>query len=438
MKILNTTKEKILENLGFQDLNVMQKSTLDASKDNSNVLLLAPTGSGKTVAFILSVLPKITREKGVQVLIIAPTRELVLQIESVLKKMKLSVKVNACYGGHSFQQEKKNFSTPPTILVGTPGRILDHMERKTFDTISVEHLVFDEFDKSLEFGFSNQMEGIMSYLPNANSKILASATKSIEIPEFIYFKDYFTVSSDFKTEGALELKQIFVEKEEKLEGLLSILNQMTAKQNAIVFVNHREACDRISEHLEEHDVVFATFHGGLEQDNRESSLTKFRNGSAQVLIATDIAARGIDIPELDYVIHYQLALQESTFTHRNGRTARMKASGTSILLRTFGDFLPPYLKEEPATFPIDPTKRIEKPEWVTFYIGKGKKDKISKFDLVGFFLQFDFMRKTDLGLIEVKDFFGHVAISRAKSQRIFKVVQNKKIKSKTVKIQYAK
>ncbi|WP_196894538.1 DEAD/DEAH box helicase [Aureivirga marina] len=438
MKLLNTTTEKILENLGFKDLNEMQKSTLDVSKKHSNILLLAPTGSGKTVAFILSMLPKITNKKGIQVLIIAPTRELVLQIESVLKKMKLSIKINTCYGGHSFQQEKKNFSTLPTILIGTPGRIQDHLERKTFDSTTIEHLIFDEFDKTLEFGFSNQIETIMKYLPNANSKILASATKSIEIPEYIHFNDFKTVNSEFKPEGNLALKQIFVEKEEKLDGLLSVLNQLNKNQNAIVFVNHREACDRISEHLEAHKIVFATFHGGLEQEKREASLTKFRNGSAQILIATDIAARGIDIPELDYVIHYQLALQESTFTHRNGRTARMKASGTSVLIRTFGDYLPPYLNEEPETFEINPSKTIEKPEWITFYIGKGKKNKISKFDLVGFFLQFDFMEKLDLGLIEVKDFNAFVAIKRAKSKQLFQAVQKKKIKSKTVKIQFSK
>lgn len=431
-------QKEILNNLEIEHLNKMQESTISASEKNSNLLLLAPTGSGKTLAYLLSILPKISQKQVVQTLILAPTRELVLQIESVLKQMKLTIKVNASYGGHEFSIERKNFSTPPAILVGTPGRIQDHLKRRTFNPNHISQVVFDEFDKSLEFGFSSQMEDIVGQLRNVKSKILVSATQSIKIPDYLNFHEAHTISFSEESKGSLNLRQIIVPKDEKPEGLLYILGGLKQSENAIIFVNHRDAAERITEHLDFTGVAYSLFHGGLKQDQRELQLTKFRNGSSQVLIATDIAARGIDIPELDYVIHYQIPLQENSFFHRNGRTARMKASGTSILIRTTLDPLPSYLTDEPELFEIKKSQHISKPEWITFYIAKGKKDKVNKIDLVGFFLQFDFMSKDDLGLIEVKDYSSYIAIKRDKSLALLKASQNKKIKNKATKIALAK
>ena len=437
MAIPNLDKKQILKHLGFEQLNPMQTATLKAARAQAGLLLLAPTGSGKTAAYLLSILPRLHNRNGVQALILAPTRELVLQIESVLKQMKLPVKVNACYGGHDFKIERKNFSTPPTILVGTPGRIKDHLERETFDPGSITQIVFDEFDKSLEFGFSQQMEFIVSKLFRLKGQILVSATQAIDIPDYLPYPKPHVLNFSQETKGELRLMQVKVPKDEKPEGLLSVLNSLQKGENAIVFVNHREACERISEHLDDQRSVYAVFHGGLKQEQRELELVKFRNGSAQVLIATDIAARGIDIPELDYVIHYQLPREESGFVHRNGRTARMKASGTSVLIRTDTDYLPDYLEEEPEMFqPSD--AQLSLPDWVTFYIGKGKKDKVNKIDLVGFFLQFDFMTKDDVGLIEVKDYSAHVAIRRSLSRKLLPLARQRKIKNKTVKIALAR
>lgn len=438
MNNFKTNQKILLKNLGFSEFNEMQNSTLNSSKENDTILLLAPTGSGKTVAFILSMLSKVKNHEGVQILILAPTRELVLQIETVLKQMKLPFKINACYGGHPFSVERKNFSTPPTILVGTPGRIEDHIRRETFDASTISNLVFDEFDKSLEFGFTKQMEKIVQNLPNIKGQLLVSATNALEIPEYLNIQNIETL--DFSTDKKTDLtqQQIITPIDEKVEGLLDLFKTFDANKNTIVFCNHREACDRICDHLDDNQVEYAIFHGGLEQPQRELELLKFRNGSAQFLIATDIAARGIDIPELDYVIHYQIPNQESTFTHRNGRTARMKATGTSILVRTETDYLPEYLKTEPKTLSLKNQKQIQKPDWITVYIGKGKKDKVNKMDVVGFCLQFDFMKKDDLGLIEVKDFSVYIAIKRNKSKRLLKEARNKKIKNKRAKIEIAK
>lgn len=437
MKSIKINQSSILKTLGFESLNKMQKATQVATHKNNNVILLAPTGSGKTLAYLLSILSKLKQKNEVQALIIAPTRELVLQIESVLKQMKLDLKVNSCYGGHPFSIERKNFSVPPSILVGTPGRIKDHIERATFDTSSITQLVFDEFDKSLEFGFTNELKFITKQLDNVQHKILVSATKTIELPDYLDFDNPYTIEFEEKEKASLSIQKIIVPKDEKLEGLIAVLNNLKKGQNAIVFSNHRDACDRISEQLDNRGIIYALFHGGLEQKQREFELTKFRNGSVQVLVATDIAARGIDIPDLDYVIHYQIPYKEDSFIHRNGRTARMKASGTSILILTEEDYVPEYLDEDPSLFDLKENARIGKPDYITLHINKGKKDKISKFDLVGYFLQFDFMKKDDLGLMEVNDFDSFIAIKREKANLTIKASQGKKLKKKSPKISIA-
>jgi superfamily II DNA/RNA helicase len=428
----------LLKNLGFKALNPMQEAMLSASSKNPNLLLLAPTGSGKTFAYLASILSQLEDKPGVQALLLAPTRELVLQIENVLKMMKLPYKVNACYGGHKFSVERQNFTSPPTILIGTPGRVEDHIRRGTFNPKTISRIVFDEFDKALEFGFSKQMENILKEIPNCKGKLLVSATQAIEIPEYLQLNTIHTVDFSEEEKGTIKSQQITTLIDKKTEGLFQLLKSFGTNKNAIVFSNHREACDRICDYLDEHEVVYSIFHGGLEQPQRELELLKFRNGSSRILIATDIAARGIDIPELDAVIHYQMPNTESTFVHRNGRTARMKSSGRSILIRTENDALPSYLKETPALLNLETYNAIEDPEWITFYVGKGKKDKVNKMDLVGFFLQFDFVSKTDLGLIEVKDFSAYIAIKRNKSKRLLAAEQNLKIKNKKAKIAFAK
>ena len=408
------------------------------SEKNSDLLLLAPTGSGKTVAYILGFLPRIHEQKGVQVLILAPTRELVLQIESVLKKMKLPWKVNSAYGGHPFSTERVNFIEPPEILVGTPGRVQDHLQRETLDASAIHHVVYDEFDKSLEFGFSEQMEYIRRKMLNLKSQMLVSATQNIEIPSFLRFHNYETLDFTNQESSLLSLKQIIVPKEEKPEGLLQFINSLDEDKNVLVFVNHRDACDRIGDYFRVFKMSYSVFHGGLDQSQRELELTKFRNGSSRVLLSTDIASRGIDIPELDYVLHYQISPQETVFTHRNGRTARMKSSGTALLIRSDEDKLPEYLSEEPETLIFDKDCPVKTANRVTLYIGKGKKDKMNKMDIVGAFLKFDFMNKEDLGLIEVKDYCAWVAVNECKYKQLLKASKGMTIKRMQPKIELAR
>lgn len=438
MTLSKINQKEVIKNLGFDHLNRMQHVTIKAAKA-ANTILLAPTGTGKTIAYLLSTLPKLDREaEGVQMLVLAPTRELALQIESVIKAMKLGLKSLICYGGHSFSQERASLKTPPTILIGTPGRIQDHLNRYTFTVENLTSIIFDEFDKALEIGFSKQMEGIMKHLPMIKNRFLVSATQDIEIPAYIGLEDPTVHNFTDEKTGDLKIVKHQVPYSEKQEGLITIVNQMNEGERAIVFVNHREMSDRLGEVFETSGLDYSVFHGGLEQNKRELELTRFRNGSSQILIATDIASRGIDIPNLDYVIHYQLPGQESVFTHRNGRTARMKASGTSILMMTDKDYLPEYLSEEPEDLAIDPDKKLVRTPWVTVHVNRGKKQKVNKMDFVGYILNFDFMTKEDLGIIEVRDMFSYMAIKRDKVPTLIAASKTKKIKNKQAKFDYAR
>lgn len=436
MSLSTANPETIIKKMGFSALNEMQTATLSAAKTNQNLQLIAPTGSGKTLAYCLAALSTILDEEGVQCLVIAPTRELVIQIESVLKSMKLGVKINSAYGGHAFSIERQNFTDPPTILVGTPGRIEDHLNRKTFSPDTITHIIFDEYDKSLEFGFEEQMASIMRRLKFVDRHTLVSATAEIAIPKFLDLEGVKKVQhKGVNVVEKMDFKQLYVAEDEKLEGIVAILSDLKKSQNAIVFVNHRDAADRIGHYFKRLDVKFSVFHGGLKQEQRELELIKFRNGSSNVLVATDIAGRGLDIPDLNFVIHYQIPNTEATYIHRNGRTARMEASGTVFMLLTEEDKMPSFVSDKYSNFKINENATIPQPKWVTLFIGKGKKDKISKFDLVGYFTQFKFMEKHDLGLIEVLDFVAYIAIDSIKANLILAQGNKAKIKGKTVKVE---
>jgi ATP-independent RNA helicase DbpA len=210
-------------------------------------------------------------------------------------------------------------------------------------------------------------------------------------------------------------------------------------QATLVFCNHREAVERISALLSEQDLAHDVYHGGLEQDARERALIKFRNGSIRLLITTDLASRGLDIPQIKSVIHYQLPTSESAFVHRNGRTARMHAEGTAFLIVSENEPLPAYVNEHLEGEDISlPPLLPEPPQWTTLYLAAGKKDKISKTDIVGLLLQKGNLQKDELGLIEVKDYASFVAVKHTKATKLIKLLSREKIKNKKVKIEIAR
>lgn len=432
--------ENALKRLNISLLNDMQNASVKATKAGKDVVLIAPTGSGKTLAFLLPLLSGLKPDaKGVQVLILVPSRELALQIEQVFKQMGTSFKVNCCYGGHAVRIEKNNLAHPPAVLIGTPGRIAYHLEHHNFDESFIETLILDEFDKSLEFGFEQDMSYIIGSLLSLKQRILTSATKMEEIPAFVKLTNPAEVdfSKDIQVKPDLKLRKVVAPTAaDKLDVLFKLLSKIGSK-NTLVFCNHRETVDRISDLLFEHGLEHDVFHGGMEQFDREKALLKFRNGSHKILITTDLAARGLDIPEVENIVHYQLPYTEDAYIHRNGRTARMNAKGTAYAVLTNDEnykYLPENIEEEKLS---DKYKMPEVSNWVTLYIANGKKDKINKIDIVGLFLQKGGLDKDDLGLIEVKDTTSYVAVKRNKVDKLLKALSGEKIKGKKLKLEVA-
>lgn len=430
--------EPVLSRLGISALNPMQGSAIEVILSEKEVLLLSPTGSGKTLAFLLPVWQLMKAdEKRVQCLILTPSRELAIQIEQVWKKMATGYKVNCCYGGHDMQTEIQNLAEPPALLIGTPGRIGDHIKRDTFSREALTMLVLDEFDKSLALGFADEMSYLFASLPNIQKKVFVSATASIQMPDFavvgegLKILDYISEKPDA---DALSLKLVISKEKDKIDRLVALLSSI-GTEPVLVFCNHRDAVERTASLLKEKGIACAAFHGGMEQMQREQILIQFRNGSVRFLVATDLAARGLDIPEIRHVVHYHLPSTEAEFTHRNGRTARMDATGTAYLLLHSEERLPDYIRQRPEEMDVPDVFSLPKPtEWVTIYINGGKKDKLNKVDIVGFFTQKGRLEKEEIGLIIVKDRNAFVAIKKHKVRSLLSLVQDQKIKGTRYKI----
>ena len=437
----NKISTNLLLNLGIESLNEMQEVAEMAILNENNVLLLSPTGSGKTLAFLLPIFQTFEEEiKGVQCLILVPSRELGLQIEQVWKKMGTNYKVNMCYGGHSIDTEINNLSNPPALLIGTPGRIADHLDRKSFETDNVKTLILDEFDKSLQLGYHEEMSYIIGKLGKLNKRVLVSATSGVEIPK--YTRVVNPVVLDFIEEKVsntnLDVKIVVSKSKDKIDTLFQIICSLNSEA-AIIFCNHRSAVERISDMLLSKGIISTFYHGGMDQDERERALIQFRNGSVNYLITTDLAARGLDIPEMKHVIHYHLPSKEDEFTHRNGRTARMQSSGTAYVLTHETEKKMDYFDYGLRRLDVSNAKSLPKaPEFQTLYISGGKKNKINKVDILGFFSQKGKLEKGDIGLIEVKDFISFAAVKYGKVKDLLKSIRDEKMKGKKYKIEVAR
>ena len=428
-------------NLGIDQLNEMQEQAQESILNDSNVLLLSPTGSGKTLAFLLPLFQLLQEDvKNVQCLILVPSRELGLQIEQVWKKMGTNYKVNVCYGGHSIDTEIKNLSNPPAVLIGTPGRIADHIDRGTFELDGIQTLILDEFDKSLQLGFHEEMSFIISKLTRLNKRVLVSATSEVEIPK--YTRVVHPTVLDFiptdEEHSNLTIKRVISKDKDKIQTLFQLICSLKSEA-AIIFCNHRDAAERISGALNEMRIYSTYYHGGMDQDERERALIQFRNGSVTYLVTTDLAARGLDIPEMKHVIHYHLPSKEDEFTHRNGRTARMLATGTAYLILHESEKKMDYIDYGLPIFNVENTSTLPKPpEFQTIYISGGKKNKLNKIDIVGFFSQKGKLEKGDLGLIEVKDFISFAAVKSKKVAAFLTNIRDEKMKGKKFKIEVAR
>lgn len=444
MQQVNISPKKILANLKIDALNEMQLAAIKASSEHDNVLLLSTTGSGKTLAFLMPIIQQLNPAvKTTQALILAPSRELAIQIDEVFRKAGSGYKISCCYGGHKREIEENNLLQSPAVIVGTAGRIADHIRRNNFSTETITTLVLDEFDKSLELGFKEEMEFIIGSLPAVQKRILTSATNAPEIPGFVGFTDPVKVeflSALVEKEPVDELLVQTVKSPEKnkVETLFRLLCQIGNK-SVIVFCNHRESVERTSQLLLDKGISNVFYHGGMEQYEREAAMCKFKNGTSNVLITTDLASRGLDIPNIKYIIHFHLPPAADVYTHRNGRTARMAAGGKAILILSPEEKLPAYITDEITELVLyEHLELPEKPKWTTLFFAAGKKDKVNKMDIVGFLSKVGNLKQDDIGLIEVKDFSSFAAVRKLKVGALLELIKDEKIKGKKIKIDVAK
>jgi superfamily II DNA/RNA helicase len=433
----STTK---LYKLGIESLNEMQKSTFDAISANKKVIILSPTGSGKTLAFLMPLLEKVdVKLVETQMLVIAPSRELAQQTHEVLKTLGTGLKVNVVYGGRTMSYEKQNFKSAPHVIIGTPGRIMDHLQKQNISAQYLTNIVIDEYDKCLEIGFEDQINDIFSYIPVINKLVLTSATVLSKIPYFLGSKPPLTLN--FLNEQKPDIHTLLVKSiaKDKLESVGRLLLH-TQKGKGIIFCNFKESIDRVSQFLAEKGIPHSVYHGGLEQLERELALIKFRNGSNRLLLSTDLAARGLDIPDIDFIVHYHLPLKEEEYTHRNGRTARMMKGGEVYVIHWTEEILPEFIHYDET---LDASELIENDkyqdnEWTTLQISAGRKDKVSKGDIVGFLCQKSQINSTDINHIELKDLVSYVGVKQSKIKQIVQSTDNQKLKVKNVRIKHLK
>ena len=429
----------MLERLNILELNDMQqaacKNVLGTPDD---VVILSPTGSGKTLAYLLPTAHLVDETaEQVQVIVVVPGRELALQSSNVLKSMACGVRAVSCYGGRPAMDEHKTLrQVKPQVVFGTPGRLNDHLQKGNISPYGVRMLVIDEFDKCLEMGFHDEMARLVKRLPGLQRRLLLSATDADEIPHFINLDsarrlDF--LNSEEQVPARVTIHEVRSPMNDKLEELAKLLRSF-GSMSSIVFLNYRDGVERTADYLRRQGFVVSHFHGGLEQRQREDALYSFSNGSANVLVSTDLASRGLDIPDVDNIIHYHLPLSEDGYVHRVGRTARWEAKGRTFFVLGPSEHLPDFIDGDIQTYQLpDTLPAPPQPRMATIYIGKGKKDKISRGDIVGFLCKKGGLTSGEIGKIDVKERYSYAAVARGKLQQLLKNVTGEKLKGlKTV------
>ena len=419
--------------VGAFALNAMQQDTLQTVRKGVSVVLLSPTGSGKTLAYLLPLLEKLDEKNdNLQALVIVPSRELAIQTVDVARRLCSELRVAACYGGRPAMEEHQQLrGLRPHLVAATPGRLLDHLQKGNLLPDSVRILVLDEFDKLLELGFREQMQDIIALLPALRQRILLSATDAEEIPAFVGNDRHVRLSflDPEETDDRISIRLVKSPEKDKLQTLLRLLCTL-GTQKSLVFVGYRESVERVGNYLEQNGLMAGILHGGMEQRDRERALYRFMNSSANVLVSTDLASRGIDITGIDNIIHYHLPASQEACTHRNGRTARWDKQGSAYFILGPEESLPEFVAADEAELHALPARvpAPAKPLWITLYIGKGKKDKISRGDIVGFLTKQGGLESSQVGRIDVLPHWSYVAVERAASRDLLQRIKGLKIK----------
>lgn len=424
-----------LQKLGIEELNAMQKRMLEAASEKRDIILLSPTGSGKTLAFILPVLKMLRPSTGrVQAVVIAPSRELVIQIGGVFNSLASDFKVTTLYGGHNVQDEVNSLGVTPDVVVATPGRLLDHINRRNIDVLPVRILVLDEFDKTLELGFENELKKIMARLKNVSRILLTSATNADLLPDFLKLDNPVEINyleSNRNLRRRLRVSRVDSSGKDKLEGLLALLMNIQkgeTPEKSIIFVNHRESAERVAQFLEKKKVDCVLYHGALDQRERETAIVRFNNGSRPILVATDLAARGLDIEGVKNVIHYHQTLTPEAYTHRNGRTARVEKEGDIYILVGPDEDLREFTTIDRQMHLDTSVEASLKSGLETIAVNAGKKEKVSKGDILGFLTKECGLPADKIGKIQVFDHYSLFTVPQQDTKAVLDKGNTAKLK----------
>ena len=419
--------------MGISELNDMQQDVINHFLHGRNdIVVLSPTGTGKTLAYLLPLVQLLDAQSdAVQALVIVPGRELALQSNTVQLSMGSGIRSQACYGGRTAMDEhrllKKNH---PQLIFGTPGRLNDHLDKGNIDKHLIKYIVIDEFDKCLEMGFQDEMSHLLGKLPMLERRFLLSATDTDIIPRYVEMGhtdrlDY--LIEEERLNDRVEVYGVQCPVKDKLDTLAQLLKSLGETQS-VVFLNYRDSVERTDQFLRKQGFVTSVFHGGMEQRQREDALYKFSNGSATVLVSTDLASRGLDIPNIDNIIHYHLPSNEESLVHRIGRTARWDKVGRTFFLVGPEEHIPGFVESLAQIYEPSADELIPQPCMATLYIGKGRKDKISKGDIVGFLCKKGGLKTCEIGRIDVSDRYAYAAVKREKLQQIIRLTRGEKIK----------
>jgi len=446
---------KRISELDFEEPTAIQKIAIPEILNGQNAIIRAETGSGKTAAFAIPLLSGIQIPKNeIEALILVPTRELAVQVQKEIKNLAFyipNLKISAFYGGHAFDAERKSLMHPPHILVATPGRLADHLRRDTVKLENVTYFVIDEADKLLEMGFEEELKFILKYLPFKRQTIMLSATfpPALDKLATIIFREIpARLEADSKT-VPLQIENIIIKSAEaEKDNVLKVILEKSLETNAIIFCNTRDKCRAISQLLENYNIKNGLLHGELEQADRDKVMAKFRNGSIKVLVATDLASRGIDIIKLGVVINYELPDQSSAFLHRVGRTGRAGEQGLVYSIVTDREWhklqnwtdIPDYriialkniLETSSKSKLENPPKKVQSKS--TLHFQAGRKEKMSKGDIVGALIAEAGLESSEIGIIEIFDHFSYAAVPSSKAKQTVEKLTNGKIKGKKIKV----
>ncbi|MCZ8540813.1 DEAD/DEAH box helicase [Psychrobacillus psychrodurans] len=468
-------EEKILraiEQLGYTEPTEVQQKVIPVVLEKQDVLVKSKTGSGKTASFATPLCELVDWEENKpQALVLTPTRELAVQVQEDITNIGRYKRIKglALYGKSPFARQKLALKQKTHIIVGTPGRVLDHIEKGTLDVSKIEYLVIDEADEMLNMGFLEQVESIIKLLPKTRTTMLFSATLSEQIKKLStkYMKQAVSIEIDASEENAPDIEHVKYVVVEELK--LSLLEKLTIVENpdsCIIFCRTKERVEQLVDVLDEKGYTADKIHGGMMQEDRFEVMDDFRKGEFRYLIATDVAARGIDIDDITHVIHYDVPLEQESYVHRTGRTGRAGRSGKSIMLAT--PFEDKFVREIETFigFEIpsesDPTKEDvvksrasfdekmqEQPEVkkskgeqlnmniTKLYFNGGKKKKIRAVDFVGTIAKIEGVSADDIGIITIQDTVSYVEILNGKGPLVLKKMRNTTVKGKLLKVHIA-